>query len=447
MPGEENWLAFERLPYLALAKTYNTNQQVPDSAGTMTAIVTGAKTRAGVLSLDEHATRGDHAAVDAHRLTTLLERAEQRGLSTGVVTTARLTHATPAACYGHSPDREWESDADLPAEARAAGFPDLARQLVEFSHGDGLEVALGGGRDAFLPKTAIDPEDAKQRGARADGRDLTAEWLARRPGSAYVWNRAQLAAIDVARTDHLLGLFERSHMQFEADRALDAGGEPSLAEMTAKAIALLSRNERGYFLMVEGGRIDHGHHAGNAWRALTDTIAFSEAVETALAATDASETLVLVTADHSHVLTIAGYPTRGNDILGVVATNDALGEPSGLARDGSGRPYTTLGYANGPGYPGASEQQPEGPKHFPHRPREFKGVRHGRPDLDGVDTSDASYLQESAVPMASETHGGEDVPIYAGGPGAQWIRGVREQSYLYHVMAAALGWQDESPGP
>jgi alkaline phosphatase len=438
-PGEENWLAFERFPHTALAKTYNTDSQVPDSAGTMTAIATGAKTRAGHLSVDEEVTPGDAAGVPGHELETLLERAEARGLATGVVTTTRITHATPAACYAHSPNRDWEDDSQLPESARAAGFPDLARQLVEFARGDGLEVALGGGRAQFLPREAKDPEHAGQTGARLDRRDLSAEWVARRPRSAYVWNRAQLESLDLPATDHLLGLFEPGHLSFEADRARDPAGEPSLSEMTAAALAILSRSPRGFFLMVEGGRIDHAHHAGNAYRALGEAIELSNAVRVALERTDPEETLILVTADHSHVLTFAGYPTRGNDILGLVVPNDERGEPAREpARDALGLPYATLGYQNGPGYPGASGEQPEGAKRFPHR---ASGARPagGRPDLSRVETRDPGFLQEAAVPLASETHGGEDVPVYATGPGSELVRGVREQSYLYHVLARALG--------
>lgn len=437
--GEENLLSFERLPYLALSKTYDTDQQVPDSAGAMTAIVTGRKTRAGVLSVDESVARGEAEAVAGHTLRTLFEEAESRGLATGVVTTARVTHATPAACYAHSPDRDWESDASLPPAARAAGFPDIARQLVELAAGDGLEVALGGGREGFLPEQQPDPEYPEMHGARGDGRNLAAEWVARRPRSAWVWSRAQLEAVDLAATDHLLGLFEPSHMRFETDRKHDEAGEPSLAEMTATAIGLLSRHP-GYVLMVEGGRIDHGHHAGSAFLALHETIAFSQAVARALELVDLDETLVVVTADHSHVLTIAGYPARGNPILGLVRRSDGQ-----LALDLAGRPYTTLGYANGPGATGASDQQPAGSKHLPHLPHRYEPGGAVRPDLRGVDTQAPDYLQESTVPLAGETHGGEDVAVYAGGPGAALFHGVQEESYIYHAIVAALGWDEPEP--
>ena len=125
-------------------------------------------------------------------------------------------------------------------------------------------------------------------------------------------------------------------MQYETDREKDKGGEPSLAEMTAKAIDMLSQNNDGYVLMVEAGRIDHAHHAGNAYRALEDTVALSDAVKAALAKVNQEETLVIVTADHSHVFTIAGYPKRNNPILGIAGEGDDK------------KPYTTLGYMNGP---------------------------------------------------------------------------------------------------
>jgi alkaline phosphatase len=440
--GEENLLAFERLPYTALVKTYDTNQQVPDSAGTMTAIVTGEKTRAGLLSVNRTVERGDFRRTPGNELRTIFEQAEERGLATGLVTTTTVTHATPAALYAHCPERAWEDDSRLPAEAREAGFADIARQLVEFPAGDGIEVALGGGRQSFLPR-------GKGRGGRRlDGRDLLAEWRERRPGSVVVGTRAELLAVDPAKSRHLLGLFSGSHLSFAVDRGADST-EPSLAEMTASALTLLEKHEKGYVLMVEGGRIDHGHHAGNAYRALDETVQLDRAVQVALDRTDRSDTLILVTADHSHVLTIAGYPTRGNPILGKVVGNDTRGEPAKeYSFDSRGQPYTTLGYQNGPGavrtdVSDADDAMAPGPTHADHDIPDVEGAGGRRPDLTDVDTTDPDYLQESAIPMAYETHGGEDVAVYATGPGAELLHGVREQHYLYHVMVDALGWNAE----
>ncbi len=416
--GEENLLSFEKLPYTALIKTYNTDQQTGDSAGTITAIVTGVKSKAWMLSVNQNTRFDDHVSAAKNMLTTIVELAERAGMSSGVVSTTRVTHATPAACYAHAPNRDWENDSDLPSEARAAGFPDIARQLVEFSAGDGLDIVLGGGRRNFLQNSAADPEYPSIAGLRSDGADLISKWLAK-SGSAYVWNKEQFDKIDVAKVNRVLGLFEPSHMHYEHDRGSDGAGEPSLAEMTSRAIDLLSRNEKGYFLMVEGGRIDHAHQRANAYRALTDTIEFAEAVRAALEKVDRRDTLVIVTADHSHTFTIAGYSGRGNPILGVARNvNERTTEnPLGYNRDANGLPYTTLGYANGPHH--------------------VTGER--RPDLTNVATDDPDYCQEAAVPMRSETHGGEDTPLYADGPQAHLFRGVLEQNVIFHVMVEALG--------
>jgi alkaline phosphatase len=435
--GEDNALAFEAFPNVALSKTYSANQQTPDSAPTMTAMVTGVKTDDGLIAVSQRVPRREPRAevVRAGALRTILEWAEDRGLSTGVVTTTRVTHATPAACYAHVSERDWEGDADLPAGATVA---DIARQLVDFDHGDGLEVALGGGRSKFYTVDEADPEYERRKGTRRDGRSLWSEWARGRPRSAYVWNKAQFDAVDPAATDRLLGLFEPSHMKFEIDRA-KSGDEPSLAEMTEKALAILAKNPKGYFLMVEGGRIDHAHHLSNAHRALTDAIAFSDAVARAVALADPRGTLVIVTADHSHVFTMAGYPKRGNPILGkVVEPGHAAPD---YARDLLGRPYTTLGYANGPGYTGASNLQPAGSKRFQEQGPSKVEPGAGRPDLSEVDTEHPDYLQESAVPAGYETHGGEDVAIYATGPGAHLVRGVMEQNAVFHVMREAFGWK------
>jgi alkaline phosphatase len=406
--GEENSLSFEKFPYLSLSKTYSVDGQTADSAPTMTAMMSGIKTKQGVLGVTQAVTYNDCASAKGKSVASLLEVAEALGMATGIVSTARITHATPAATYAHTPNRDWESDADLSAAAKSAGCKDIASQLIDFSYGNGLEVALGGGRSYFLPNTVSDPEDAGSKGRRLDGRNLPVEWTSR-PASSYVWNKKQFDAINPATTRRLLGLFERSHMEYETDRKLDTAGEPSLAEMTAKSIDILQQRSgnKGYFLMVEGGRVDHAHHAGNAARALADAIALSDAVRAATRKSNPEDTLVIVTADHSHTFTVAGYPDRGNDILGKVVTDGTL------ALDANGKPYTTLGYINGPGYRGPA----------------------ARPDLTGVDTANVNFLQEAAVPLGSETHAAEDVGIYAQGPGAHAFQGVVEQNVIFHVMA------------
>ncbi|MCZ6658064.1 MAG: alkaline phosphatase [Gammaproteobacteria bacterium] len=407
--GEEHSLSFEAFPNVALVKTYNTDFQVPDSAGTMTALVTGEKTRSGLLGIAGRVKRGDCAGALKNPLPTLLELAESAGYRTGVVSTATITHATPGATYAHSVERNWENDSTMPDAAKRAGCRDIARQLIEFDHGDGIEVMLGGGRAHFRSTEQTDPEHAEQRGNRADGVDLVTHWLQRGSNHTYVWNAEQFSMLEPSAADSVLGLFEPSHMRFEADRANDPAGEPSLAEMTEFALTKLAGDAPGYFLMVEGGRIDHGHHLGNAYKALEDTLAFDAAVAKAVAMTDPANTLILVTADHSHTFTISGYPRRGNPILGTVEV--APGVP---LLDLSGRPYTTLGYANGPGY------------------------RETLPDLSDIDTLDPDFRQVAGYPLAAETHAGEDVAAFAQGLGADKLGGVIEQNLIYDVLFEAL---------
>lgn len=401
--GEEGLLSFEHFPHTALVKTYNVDAQVADSAGTASALNTGVKTRIGVINTPPTHARSECNDTLANRLPTLAMHAEARGMSTGIVSTTRLTHATPAAVFSAAANRNWENDSSLPADANHSECPDIAQQILGDLGGDGLEVALGGGRGSFVPAT--------QGGWRRDGRDIPAEWLAERSESVFVQNASELAAVDLEKTGSLFGLFSRSHMAYELDRA--DTNEPSLAEMTEKALSLLSKNEKGFYLMVEGGRIDHAHHAGNAARALGDTKALSEAVSKALTMVDLSDTLILVTADHSHTFTIAGYPRRGNPILGLM--RPVRDDEDGNAADG--KPYTTLGYANGPGARLDGE----------------------RITLDDAVVLNKNYMQQSTVPMRSETHGGEDVALFAAGPWAHLARGTIEQNEIFHIMAYALG--------
>ncbi|TKB50668.1 alkaline phosphatase [Ferrimonas sediminicola] len=436
--GEENSLSFDAFPYSGLVKTYNVDAQTPDSAGTMTALISGVKTDMGVIGVDEDIRRGDYTSIAGNELMSAVEMAEIAGMSTGVVSTARITHATPAATYAKSADRNWEDVSDMPAEAVSAGFPDIADQLVKFEQYlegridgldvDGLDVVLGGGRRHFLPKdAAYNSADARSsvEGDRSDGRNLVAEWQAQYPQGTYVMDKAGFDAIDPATATKVFGLFNESHMQYEADRGNDIAGEPSLAEMTAKAIDILDNNDQGYFLVVEAGRIDHGHHAGSAYGALTDTIEMSEAVARAAELTSDDDTLILVTADHSHVFTIAGYPKRGNPILGKV-----VGVNGEEAKATDGLPYTTLGYTNGRGFQDLGGETDADTSYG--QPNNA-----GRHDLTEVDTTAPGYHQEALVPLSSETHAAEDVGVYARGPGAQLVTGTNEQSYLFHVMEHA----------
>ena len=433
LPGEEHRLSFEHFPVTGLVKTYNVNSQTPDSAGTMSAIVTGVKTDIGVFGVDEHVDADSCASARGRELLSLLDIAELAGVATGVISTARITHATPGATYAKTANRDWEDDAEMSEADRAEGCTDIAAQFVahrdtlnrQFGPGssDGIEVALGGGRRHFLPAGA-------QGGQRGDGRDLIAEWQNHYPSGRYVSDREGLAkVVDTP----VLGLFSDSHMSYATERSGPNADQPSLPAMTRKALDLLEDHRNGFLLIVEAGRIDHAHHAGNAANALNDTVELARAVHAVVDEVDPEDTLILVTADHSHVFTIAGYPRRGNPILGKVIPPWS----DELTLDESGTPYTTLGYMNGRGF------------------RDYGGHLDadltyddppvsGRQDIREVDTTAMGYHQEALVPLNSETHGGEDVAVYARGPGARAATGVVEQNLLFHVMLSATDWEQRA---
>ena len=281
----------------------------------------------------------------------------------------------------------------------------------------GFDVALGGGRANFLPKAADG-----SGGNRDDSRDLTAEWRTAWPAGQYVTDAAGFRALNPAARGPVLGLFNASHMDFNLDA--DRTREPSLAEMATFAVRKLQSQGKGFVLLVEGGRIDHGHHMSNAARALDETAEFSDAIAAVMKIVNAKDTLVLVTADHSHSFTMTGYPPRGNDILGFLrplkgGEGDARTDDKGNLVDMTGRPMPTLSYANGP-----------------------LETKSGKQQLSAaLPITDKNYLQPKTFILSGESHGGEDVALFGAGPGSALVSGTIEQNSIFHIIAHAMGWR------
>ncbi|XP_060157420.1 intestinal-type alkaline phosphatase isoform X1 [Globicephala melas] len=402
--GAETPLAMDQFPYVALSKTYNVDRQVPDSAGTATAYLCGVKANMKTIGVSAAARYNQCSTVPGNEVTSVMSRAKKAGKSVGVVTTTRVQHASPAGTYAHTVNRNWYSDTDMPAQAKKEGCQDIAMQLV---YNMDIDVILGGGRKYMFPEGTPDPEypgNTSENGIRKDQRNLVQEWQAKQQGTQYVWNRTALiqASKDPSVT-HLMGLFEPADMKYEFQR--DHTRDPSLQEMTEVALRVLSRNPRGFYLFVEGGRIDHGHHEGIAYRALTEAVMFDNAIAKASQLTSEADTLILVTADHSHVFSFGGYTLRGSSVFGL-----------GFDKAADGKSYTSILYGNGPGY---------------------VPPRASRPDVNETKSSDPAYRQQAAVPLRSETHGGEDVAVFARGPQAHLVHGVQEQTFVAHVMAFA----------
>ncbi|KAK4874973.1 hypothetical protein RN001_014333, partial [Aquatica leii] len=400
--GEETFLSFEKFPFTGLSKTYCVDRQVADSACSSTAYLGGVKANEGTAGVTASVKLSDCVAMNnpVNHVNSVAYLSQLAGKRTGIVTTTRVTHASPSGAYAHTANRDWESDADIDLEGKdPKQCMDIAQQLIYGKTGQKLNVIFGGGRYNFLPKDVIDEDN--NPGIRNDSRNLIKEWKELKENTKHKYVHDLKGLKDLSKdTEYVLGLFDSDHMAYNLDR--DTKNKPSLSEMVKKAVEILSKGKKGFFLFVEGGRIDHAHHKVLARKALDETIELHKAVETAVKMTDEDDTLIVVTSDHAHTMTLNGYPNRGNKILGIGGKGDDK------------LPYTTLTYANGPSATSGS-----------------------RPNITLHNFEDPNYKYPSFVIRSKETHGGEDVGIFARGPWSHLFTGVTEQHVIPHIMSYA----------
>lgn len=389
--GRSGRLAFESLPVTGLVSTWSASNFVTDSGAAATAFSAGVKTDNRYLGLDS----------ERHPVRTVGEAAKAAGWRVGYVTTTRITHATPACFYAHHADRYDEQT--------------VAAQLLDAD----VDLALGGGLSFFLPLAA--------GGVRTDGRDLVAE--ARQRGAQVLLRRDPLAWNGEGR---LLGLLANSHLTYELDDRSypPERRDPTLAELAHLALAGFERSDRPFFLMIEGGRIDHAGHDFDAAGVVAETVRFDETVAMVRAwAEEHPGTLVLVTADHT---------------TGGLALNDHA-DWTALAKRTASVAWLAAQLRNA----GATT--------------ELLAARTGVADwtaaeLDAIRGAPDSYeanrrlgrmlaLRDgftwSARVTDDDTHGhtGEDVPIYAGGPGAERFGGALDNTDIARRLAALFDWQ------
>ncbi|GAB3375145.1 alkaline phosphatase [Massilia agri] len=426
--GEEGQLAIDRLPESAFVKTYSNDAMVTDSAAGMAAYMTGVKQNNGVISMSPGTrsiapgkdangnalvSRCNEAGANGAPAATLLELARRRGMALGVVTNTSVTDATPASSYGHACHRKLETDFAAMLVPGGAGYNSALGSR-------GIDVMFGGGVQFFTP--------AERGGKRADGRDLVAELG--RQGFRVALDAAQFNALGADPQRPAIGLFAQNHMDYDAVRK--PAQQPSLTEMTRKAIDLLAPHAgsqgKGFFLVVEGGLIDHALHATLGKRALQETVSFNDAMQAAIEKMEQLDpglknTLIVSTADHDHTLLLNGYTVRTGKttptnpgVLGLVRNLD--GTPK---LDRNGRPFTIIGFGTG-------ENRVNGP-------------RGSQPALtDEIVTRD-DYHQEAVVRTrtGAETHGGSDVYLGATGAGAELFRGTIDNTRVFSLIKTAAG--------
>uniref|UniRef100_A0A146KZL8 alkaline phosphatase n=1 Tax=Lygus hesperus TaxID=30085 RepID=A0A146KZL8_LYGHE len=423
--GETSRLVWEQFEHIGLLKTYCNDKTVPDSSVTASAMFSGIKGNRATLGTDGTVPKSDCAgSLDPKRRSTSnVLHAQKAGKATGIVTNTRITHATPGAGYAHSAHRDWECDADLPEDAKAC--KDIARQLFEDEPGRSLNVIMGGGRQGLVSEQKTTPFDPLTSSCnRTDSRDLIQEWIDRQQNMsakfAYVNNTGSLKNVDTANVHNLLGIFSNGHFPYNHYRNKTSElAQPSLELMATTAVKVLNNNPNGFFLMVEGGMIDMGHHKGRARLALDETVEMNKAVNSTLRLLEElgikDDTLFIVTSDHNHGLTINGYPDRGKSILGIADKSET-----------DGTNYTTLMYTV------------SGPQSFQFEVVNGQAKRR-EPSQD--DTESWDYRQQALVLNDEGKHEGGDVNVYATGPMSHLFHRVHEQSYVAHVVqyAAQIG--------
>ncbi|KOP27117.1 alkaline phosphatase [Hapalosiphon sp. MRB220] len=382
--GAAGRLALDTLPLTGEYTTYalqESNPKLPDyvtdSAASGTGWATGNKTSNGRISTT--------AGTDQD-LKTILEIAKEKGFRTGNVTTAELTDATPAVLMSHVSDRSCQGPQDMakcPQDKKSEGG---AGSITEQAIDHDVDVLLGGGKQRF--DQVIDGGEYKGKtviqAAQAQGYDVVtsaAELQSAQPGTK------------------ILGLFSPGNMSLEwggepaipypgsgpqrCQENLRPADEPSLPDMTTKAISLLERQSRGktgFFLQVEGASIDKRDHAGNPCEQIGETVAFDQAVKAGLEyAKQHPDTLVVVTADHGHTSQIIPQPTETD-----------------------------------------------------HSPGEFS-------TLITADNAEMTVNYATNLPTRSQEHTGTQVRIAAQGPQAANVVGVIDQTDLFHIIARAIG--------
>merc|ERR1719397_489762 len=368
----------------------------------------------------------------ASEVSTILDWAQDVGMKTGFVTTTRMSRATPAALYSRTVCRFWECeqeiendilDGKVSREDYEKYHPkDITAQLVESQAGKNIDIMLGGGRASWLPKndseTRWDYDTYDWDCNRLDRRNLIEEWKGNHTGGRYVKNRDELMELKYSE-DSVLGIFSNSYVYWD-NEVNETNNIPRLVDMATQAVKFLQHKSgpEGYFVMIEAGRIDAAHHNGEATKALSETLAFDKAIEEVMKLVDTEDTLVIVTADHAHTLSIGGYTGRFHDISGVVT------DPNGYENDAAdGESLSILSYGNGPGFKKLNTSGAGDWTNIDRFP------------LGRDEAADYSYLQPSGQPIKSETHGGDDVGIWAVGPMSHLFHGVHEQSYIAHVMS------------
>jgi len=413
---------------------------VIDSAAAATQLATGQAVRNETLGLNP----------DGYPIETILEWAHERGLGTGLVTNMRITHATPAAFTVHQGSR-YDSEQVL--------MDDLLQD------GD-VDVFLGGGARALVPAGSRVSEALPGIPEELDGESIRNDelnWVEELAGKGYVIVSDSSSLHEAAsHATKLLGIFSASHFPYVIDgRQMNLSTVPSLAEMTSAAIDILSRHNEGFFILVEGGRIDSAGHANDAGTMLHEILDFDDAVGKGLEFQRSHpDTLVLVTGDHDtggFSFTDANFGPAAKVQLdsGIVYQPD-IPYPSKdqleiLFRQNASYSYILKQAGMDPeklvelvlAHTGLEMTMAEAREALVRNVQGLAGTKDLRPYYGGSDDSASALLgralsRHTYVVWSTGEHTSDPVPTYGRGPGAEKLRGIYLNTHIYSVMRETL---------
>lgn len=417
-------LNMDDVPPVAFIGTSATDAVATDSANTMSAYMTGHKTAVNAIGVYADRTP---ASLDDPKVETLAEALRrQTKKSIGIISTAELQDATPAAVVAHTRKRGDKAD--------------INGMLFDVKP----DVLLGGGSAYFLPQATAGSK-------RKDDKDYIA--LFKEAGYTLATSKAELATAAGTNTGKILGLFHTGNMDTTLDREFLKKGttgkfpdQPGLVEMTKVALDNMSKNPEGFFLMVEAANVDKMSHPLDWDRAVVDTIEFDKAIGVAREfAAKNPDTLIIVTGDHTHGVSIIGTvddDKPGTDMREKVGTYAEAGFPNYEDKDGDGYPDKVdvsrrlfLNANNGPDHYETFRPKLDGPfaPAIQNEKKEYIANEQYK-DVPGA------VLVTGIIPKSSDSgvHAVDDVVLQAEGPGAEGFRGYMEQSDVYKGLAEAF---------
>uniref|UniRef100_A0A0K0DS39 alkaline phosphatase n=1 Tax=Strongyloides stercoralis TaxID=6248 RepID=A0A0K0DS39_STRER len=430
--------SFEKFQTSGVVRTHSLDLHVGTSTAGASAMTTGQKCKSGLVNIKATADlKTCKIKDDEKQINSLVYEALKNKIKVGLVTTTRISHGTPASLYAFSKSRFYESDQHFKTNDDRINCDDITKQILNYPANQ-FTVLLGGGRSYFLPKNEKDPIYRNISGTRLDGKNIINEWKKLSKNHKVLLTKNDLLNQDHSSKSNILGIFSPSHLKYyELKNELDKETQPTLEEMTESAIKLLSKNNHnGYFLLIEGGLIDVAAHENKGYIAFSETRELDKAVVKAQKLTkeialktnpfNEEDTLIIVTADHSHPLNLNGFPSRNDSILGAnMATFAKVASPT------DNKTLPNLMFTSGKGFHTMFSKD-----------LNMKG--YVRNNLTSEYLKDPNVLTPSCILSDYGSHGGEDVNSFVTGPLSYIFSGNYDNTQIAYNIKYALCINEEN---